>query len=99
LVDWQFQSFSLHSWAGLKALFTCPNGSHGSYRDIFRPVVVRLHANTASVNWGHKMNFGFIASLVIAILGIVGVFIAIPIISDYAFWVVVVAYIVLAGTR
>jgi hypothetical protein len=45
------------------------------------------------------MNFGFIASLVIAILGIVGVFIAIPIISDYAFWVVVVAYIVLAGTR
>jgi hypothetical protein len=45
------------------------------------------------------MNFGFVASLVIVILGIVGVFIAIPIISDYAFWVVVVAYIVLAGTR
>jgi hypothetical protein len=45
------------------------------------------------------MNFGFIASLVIVILGIVAVFIAIPIISDYAFWVVVVAYIVLAGTR
>ena len=45
------------------------------------------------------MNFGFIASLVIVILGIVAVFIAIPIISDYAFWVVVAAYIVLAGTR
>jgi len=34
-----------------------------------------------------------------AIPGIVAVLIAIPIISDYAFWVVVVAYIVLAGTR
>jgi hypothetical protein len=44
------------------------------------------------------MRFGFIASLVIAILGIVGVFITIPIISDFAFWVIVVAYIVLAGS-
>jgi len=43
------------------------------------------------------MNFAFIASLVIAILGIVAVFIAI--ISNYAFWVVVVACVVLAGTR
>jgi hypothetical protein len=45
------------------------------------------------------MRFGFIASLVMAILGIVGVFITIPIISDFAFWVVVAAYIVLAGSR
>jgi hypothetical protein len=45
------------------------------------------------------MRFGFISSLVIVILGIVGVFVEIPIISNYAFWVVVAAYIVLAGTR
>jgi len=45
------------------------------------------------------MRFGFITSLVIVILGIVGVFVEIPIISNYAFWVVVAAYIVLAGTR
>jgi hypothetical protein len=44
------------------------------------------------------MRFGFIAALVIAILGIVSVFIAIPIVSDYSFWVVVVAYIILAGS-
>ena len=48
---------------------------------------------------GTQMRFGFIASLVMAILGIVGVFITIPIISDYAFWVIVGAYIVLAGSR
>jgi hypothetical protein len=42
---------------------------------------------------------GFIISLLIEILGIVGLFIDIPIISQYAFWVVVAAYVVLAGTR
>jgi len=45
------------------------------------------------------MSFGFIASLVMAIVGIVGVFITIPIVSEYAFWVIVAAYIVLAGAR
>jgi len=45
------------------------------------------------------MSFGFIASLVMAIVGIVGVFITIPIVSEYAFWVVVGAYIVLAGRK
>ena len=45
------------------------------------------------------MNFGFIASLVLAILAIVGVFINIPFVSQYAFWVAVAAYVVLAGTR
>jgi TctA family transporter len=48
---------------------------------------------------GMQMNFGFIASLVLAILAIVGVFINIPVISQYAFWVAVAAYIVLAGLR
>jgi hypothetical protein len=45
------------------------------------------------------MSFGFFASFAIALVGIAGVFIPIPIVSDYAFWIVVVAYIVLAGTR
>ena len=45
------------------------------------------------------MRFGFIASLVMAILGVVGVFIPIPFVSDYAFWVIVAAYIMLAGSR
>ncbi len=45
------------------------------------------------------MNFGFIASLVVVILAVVGVFIEIPIVSNYAFWFAIGAYILLAGTR
>jgi siderophore synthetase component len=45
------------------------------------------------------MNFGFIASLVVALVGIVSVFAAIPVVSEYAFWVIVAAYVLLAGTR
>jgi hypothetical protein len=57
------------------------------------------HADYASESWGVQMNFGVIASLVMAILGVLGVFIPIPFVSEYAFWVVVVAYVVLAGSR
>lgn len=44
------------------------------------------------------MNFGFVLSLVLVILAVVGVFIQIPIVSDFAFWVAVGAYILLAGS-
>ena len=37
------------------------------------------------------------ASLIIAILGIIGVFIDIPFISEYAFWVLAGAYFLLVG--
>ena len=45
------------------------------------------------------MRFGFITSLIMIILGIVGVFVPIPFVSEYAFWVVLAAYIMLAGSR
>ena len=45
------------------------------------------------------MNFGFIISLVIIMAAVVGVFIEIPIVSHYAFWVAIAGYIVLAGSR
>jgi hypothetical protein len=45
------------------------------------------------------VNFGFVASLVMVILAVVGVFIDIPIVSNYAFWFAIGAYIMLAGTR
>jgi hypothetical protein len=45
------------------------------------------------------VNFGFVASLILVILAVVGVFIEIPIISNYAFWFAIGAYIMLAGTR
>jgi hypothetical protein len=45
------------------------------------------------------VNFGFIFSLILALLAVVGVFIDIPFVSNYAFWFAVGAYIILAGTR
>ncbi len=43
------------------------------------------------------MNLGFIAALVIGTLAILGVFIDIPFISEYAFWVLAGAYFLLVG--
>jgi hypothetical protein len=45
------------------------------------------------------VNFGFVASLILIIAAVVAVFIEIPIVSNYAFWFAVAAYIMLAGTR
>ena len=44
------------------------------------------------------MNIAVIISLVLAILAVLGVFIEIPIVSNYAFWVAVGAYVMLAGS-
>jgi len=38
----------------------------------------------------------FILSVVLAVLAVVGVFVEIPYLSMYAFWVAVLAYVVLA---
>jgi hypothetical protein len=44
------------------------------------------------------VNFGFVASLIVIIMAVLSVFIEIPIVSNYAFWFAVGAYIMLAGT-
>jgi hypothetical protein len=46
-----------------------------------------------------SVNFGFVASLIMIIFAVISVFIEIPVVSNYAFWFAVGAYIVLAGTR
>lgn len=65
---------------------------------IYGGCALKVHAYHVS-KAGVQMHWGFIASLVIAILAIVGVFVDIPIVSNYAFWVMTVAYIVLAGAK
>ena len=45
------------------------------------------------------MNFGFILSLVLILLAVVGVFIPISIVSNYAFWFAVAAYVMLASSH
>lgn len=45
------------------------------------------------------MNFGFVVSLLLVILAVVAVFIEIPLVSNYAFWFAIGAYMLLAGSR
>jgi hypothetical protein len=45
------------------------------------------------------VNFGFVISLILVIIAVVGVFIEIPVVSNYAFWFAIGAFIMLAGTR
>jgi hypothetical protein len=45
------------------------------------------------------VNLLYVLSLILAGLAIVGVFIEIPFVSQFAFWVLVAAYVMLAGMR
>jgi hypothetical protein len=45
------------------------------------------------------VNLGVIVSLLVVILAVLGVFIEIPLVSNYAFWFAVAGYILLAGSR
>ena len=45
------------------------------------------------------LDYVFLISVILAGLAIVGVFIPIPFVSDYAFWVAIAAYILLASHR
>jgi hypothetical protein len=46
----------------------------------------------------YAVSVGFIASLIIVILAVLSVFIEIQVVSNYAFWFVVGAHIILAGS-
>jgi hypothetical protein len=45
------------------------------------------------------VNLAFIISLVVVGLAVVGVFIEIPLVSNYAFWFAIGGYIILASSR
>jgi hypothetical protein len=45
------------------------------------------------------MNMLFVASLIVAMLALVAVFIEIPVISNFAFWELMAAYVMLAGSQ
>jgi hypothetical protein len=45
------------------------------------------------------MSFGIMTSLVIAIVAVLAVFVEIPVVSDYAFWVLVGAYVIWHGAH
>jgi hypothetical protein len=45
------------------------------------------------------MHWAFLVALVIGIVAIIAVFVEIPFISAYAFWVMTAAFLMLASTR
>jgi uncharacterized protein (DUF983 family) len=45
------------------------------------------------------VNFGFALSLILVGFAVVGVFIEIPFVSNYAFWIAIAAYVILAATH
>jgi hypothetical protein len=49
--------------------------------------------------FGGQMSFGRVASLVIAIVAVLALFVEIPIVSDYAFWFLVGALIIWMGVH
>jgi hypothetical protein len=48
---------------------------------------------------GGTMYFGLALSLILVGFAVVGVFILIPFVSQYAFWIVIAAYVILAAGR
>jgi len=45
------------------------------------------------------VNLAFVFSIIVAGLAVVGVFIEIPFVSNYAFWFAIAAYVILASHR
>jgi hypothetical protein len=45
------------------------------------------------------MKFGLVASMILIGFAVVGVFIEIPFVSDYAFWIAIAAFLLLAATK
>jgi hypothetical protein len=45
------------------------------------------------------MRFGLALSLIMVGFAVVGVFIEIPFVSSYAFWIVIAAYVIIAASR
>lgn len=45
------------------------------------------------------MNLPYVFTLILVVVAIVGVYIDIPLVSQFAFWIVILAYVILAGMK
>jgi hypothetical protein len=61
--------------------------------------VAASQAPGASGWFAMRLHYWFAISLMMAIASVVGIFIFIPLISAYAFWIAVTAYVILASSR
>jgi hypothetical protein len=78
----------------LKVPWRSTRGHH-----LVQPVADLVAADPVAAEGRSTVNFAFVFSLVIAGLAVVGVFIEIPMVSNYAFWFAIGAYIILASSR
>jgi hypothetical protein len=77
--------------------FAVPRETRHLRIDRRHQAVTLRQLSALSVNGRGAMSFGFLVSFGLIILAIVGVFIYVPLASDYAFWLAVGAYAILAG--
>jgi len=45
------------------------------------------------------VNLPYVFTLILVVVAIVGVYIDIPLVSQFAFWIVILAYVILAGMK
>ena len=46
-----------------------------------------------------SVNLPYVFTLILVVVAIVGVYIDIPLVSQFAFWIVILAYVILAGMK
>lgn len=64
-----------------------------------RDIVAQLRYDyPVTRRWGVAMYFQMLVPLVLALLAVVGVFVEIPFVSDYAFWVMTAAFVILISS-
>ena len=68
-------------------------------RNCFGPTLTGVCLHYEHALGGCKCTGGFLVALVIGIVAIIAVFVEIPIISEYAFWVLTGAFLLTASTR
>src|SRR5260370_12347872 len=80
-----------HNWARSGRRILAPWGRPGDGRNCFghKLTGVCLHCDSLG---GLQMRWVHLIALVIGIMAILGVFIEIPFVSEYAFWVMTVAF-------
>jgi uncharacterized protein (DUF983 family) len=68
-------------------------------RPSLRPIADLVTADLKAAEGRSTVNLAFVFSIIVAGLAVVGVFIEIPFVSNYAFWFAIAAYVILASHR
>jgi hypothetical protein len=73
--------------------------ARGAERGIYRLLTICCDRASGLLPVTTVVDYIFLISLILTMLAIIGVFVPIPFVSSYAFWVVIAAYVMLASHR